>query len=218
MSSNDTIIASDKTIQGDEYAVTENYLIIHQQDEIFMFDIIEISHEGVIEWEEADVYAFAFHYQGASYEFPSLYPYYSDLTAAIKEARKRHAKRAQSPNMEPLQETPSIYERSYPELIAALEQNQHITIHERISLVNYVYKRFNCELRSKVGASERASVKNIVEMAAKQNLIELLEVMAINRFRLIRNDLVHGRIEFFPTDLLLRVYQILQSIFNNNVL
>ncbi len=202
------VIANGKTNQGDEYSVTTEHLIITFQDELFIFEIKEISQEGVVQWEEQDRYSVAFQYQEKSYEFPSLYPYYPDIINAIKEARSQQ----KSDTNQTETQDPFPDERLYSEIISALEQDKRITIHERISLVNYFYKQILSDLNEIVGASEKTNAKDTIQLARDQEIITMLQSSRLNRFRLFRNDLVHGRIEFFPTDLLLQVHEILRSI------
>ena len=147
------VITNGKATEGDEYSVTKNHLAITIQNESYKFEIKKISQEGVVEWEEQEKYSVAFQYQGKSYEFPSLYPYYPDIINAIKEARipqDENAHQVEKENLFP-------EERSYPEIITTLEKNERITIHERISLVIHLYKQILSDLKETVGAPERTN-------------------------------------------------------------
>ncbi len=89
-------------------------------------------------------------------------------------------------------------DRSYSEIITALEQEKRITIHERISLGNFFYKHILSDLNEVVGTSEKTNAKDTIQLARDQDILTLIECITLSRFRLFRNDLVHGGLNFFP--------------------
>jgi len=104
-------------------------------------------------------------------------------------------------------------ERSFEELLEALEQETELTSHELHFLVNQLYKRLETAIRSKVQDSG-PEFKSNIDLAHDQGVIDGNETDQFQQFRIIRNQLIHEDREDFPSNLILAVYMILERMEN----
>lgn len=105
-------------------------------------------------------------------------------------------------------------ERSFEELIILLEKKEYITIHERSSLVNYLYNQIEASLNKKVTTTETIDLSLRMNLAFEQGIINENERELLHQFRKRRNEFIHDKGSSLPANLILETFSIQKRLSN----
>ncbi len=106
----------------------------------------------------------------------------------------------------------SYPEASFEDTIALLDQGEELSQYETYFLVPKLYKEIETKIRSLVQSDDKIDFLNAIDLAYGKEVINHSEQSSLHQFRKIRNELIHGTRESFPSDLILTTYRIFKRL------
>jgi len=107
---------------------------------------------------------------------------------------------------------PYYGERPFEELLTLLRKNQRINNHEINSLIQFLSKQFQFQLRTKLKLLEPVGNQELIQMAFTAKIINQKEKTTLEKFIRTRNDYNQKKIKVFTPKTMVEVGEVLRKL------